>query len=228
MAYIAHLVRRIAPAALAAALVLGPGAGLARAAENFSIQAEAEEGAVSIRIRATVRAHHQVIWSTLTDYDQLAQFIPGMKSSRTVERRGPVVVVEQKGIAEVLIFNYPIEVTVESTESPPDAISVRVLKGNLKRLDGGYRVEKAGGENAHLISWRGVIEPDFALPSLLSVPLMRSTLQRHFLAMLAEIERREAVAYPPVAPITATPTSPPAAPAPSVPPVQSAPAAAPG
>jgi len=226
MAYTAHLVRAIAPAALAAALLLGPGAcaglgGCAQAAENFSIDASAEDGAVAIRIKALVRAHYPVIWGTLTDYDQLPQFIPGMRSSRAIERRGPIVVVEQKGVAEVLIFSYPIEVTLESTEQPPSAIGVRVLKGNLKRLDGGYRLEKvAGSEKAFMLAWNGVIEPDFSLPSLLSVPLMRSTLQRHFLAMVAEIERREAIAHPPA---TAAPPALPAAPAqPAVP------AAAPG
>lgn len=213
---------RIGSAALAAALLLAPClVAPACAAEQFSIEADAEDGAVSVRIKALVRAHYPVIWGTLTDYDQLPQFIPGMKSSRTIERRGAVAVVEQKGVAEVLIFSYPIEVTVESTESPPDNIGVRVLKGNLKRLDGGYRLERVPGSEAEfMLSWRGVIEPAFSLPSLLSVPLMRSTLQRHFLAMLREIERREALAYPPPAPLVA-PQGMPAAPAvapPSAPP----------
>jgi ribosome-associated toxin RatA of RatAB toxin-antitoxin module len=218
---------RIGLAALSAALFLAPClAAPARAAEQFSIEAEAEDGAVSIRIKALVHAHYPVIWGTLTDYDQLAQFVPGMKSSRTIERRGPVAVVEQKGVAEVLIFSYPIEVTVESTESPPDSIGVRVLKGNLKRLDGGYRLERVpGSETGHMLSWRGVIEPSFSLPSLLTVPLMRSTLQRHFQAMLREIERREALAYPPP-PLLVAPAGTPGAPA--VAPPSGPPAATPG
>jgi ribosome-associated toxin RatA of RatAB toxin-antitoxin module len=210
---------RLGSVALSAALALAPClAAPARAAEQFSIEANAEDGAVSIRIKALVHAHYPVIWGTLTDYDQLAQFVPGMKSSRTIERRGAVAVVEQKGVAEVLIFTYPIEVTVESTESPPDNISVRVIKGNLKRLDGGYRLERVpGSETGYMLSWRGVIEPAFSLPSLLTVPLMRSTLERHFQAMLREIERREALAHPPP-PTLIAPQGMPAAPAVVLPP----------
>jgi len=192
--------------ALAAAL---PALSVARAADNFSIEAQAQDGAVAIHVQTRLRAHFPVIWATLTDYDGLAQFVPGIKYSKVLERHGATVVIEQRGAAEILFFSYPIDVTVETLENSPDAISVRVLKGNLKRLEGGYRIDRvAGRDNEFVLTWRGVIEPAFAVPSFITVPLLRSTLQHQFLAMVQEIERREALLVPPADPAPQTRAAP--------------------
>jgi len=184
--------RRFCVWLLAGALASAP---RAQAAEDFSIEASHQGDAVTLHVRARIHARPAIIWGTLTDYDKLAQFVPGMKSSRVLERRGLATVVEQKGAAHVLFFSYPIEVTVESLESPPDRLLVRVLKGNLRQLEGGYHLSAVeGSEGDYLLSWHGVIEPDFSVPSLITVPLLRSTFKEQFLAMVKEIERREALA----------------------------------
>ena len=46
--------------------------------------------------QSEVDADRATIWSTLSDYDHLARFIPGMSSSRTVSHTGAHAVVEQK------------------------------------------------------------------------------------------------------------------------------------
>ena len=51
---------------------------------------------------------------------------------------------EQDGEARLLFVSFPIKVVVESAEFPPHLITVRVLKGNLKQLDGRYRIEAGG------------------------------------------------------------------------------------
>ncbi len=163
------------------------------AAQDFSIEAHAQGNAVVIHTRARIHAHLAVICTTKNDYEHLPQFVPGMKSSRVLEKHGNTSIVEQKGVMEILMFSYPIEVTVETVEHLPDSISVRVLKGNLKQLDGGYTLEQvADHENEYILHWQGVIEADFAMPNFITVPLMRSNLQRQFLGMVGEIEKREA------------------------------------
>jgi hypothetical protein len=162
----------------------------------LTVDAQASGAAVEIHARAVVQAPHAVIWSTLTDYDRQSAWIPGMASSRVLARQGDVAVVEQSGRAEVWLFSYPIHVVVESREQPPDAIQVRVLRGNLRRLDGGYRLVRlrdasgVPGPERYELSWRGRIESEIHLPALLSVPLMRSNLRLQFQGMLDEIGRR--------------------------------------
>ena len=168
-------------------------ARVALAAEGLTVQAEARGAAVSVDIKATVTAPHALIWSTLTDYGHLAEFIPGMQSSKVTERRGPTAIVEQHGEAGFLVFSYGIDVVVASTEYHPDTIEIRVLKGNLKRLDGRYQVERGEKEGTWTVRWVGLIEPSIPLPQFLNVRLIRSSLVDQFRGMIDEIERRDSV-----------------------------------
>lgn len=147
--------------------------------------------AVEVRAYALVKAMHATVWGTLTDYDRLAEFVPGMRSSRIVARRNGALVVEQRGETRFLVFTYPVNVTLLATARPPDAIEVHLLDGNLKRLDGTYRLEPTGPGRIGL-RWTGLVEPD-ALPPLLGELVMRATIEAQFTGMVREIERREAL-----------------------------------
>ncbi|MCJ7798265.1 MAG: hypothetical protein MUP33_00620, partial [Polaromonas sp.] len=99
----------------------GP-ASAASAPDKVVVQAWRRGDAVQVHAQATVTAPHALIWRTLTDYDRLAGFVPGISQSRVLERRGSTSTVVQTGTAHLWFFSYRIEVVVESTEHPPDAI----------------------------------------------------------------------------------------------------------
>ena len=177
-----------------ALLALIVGISAVQAAEPVSIRASSRGGAVEIEARATLRAPYALIWQTLTDYDHLSDFIPGMLKSQVIERRGSAAIVEQMGTAAILFFDYPINVVVESTEYPPTFIGVRVLKGNLKQLEGGYRLERiADTGDEFVLYWSGLIEPSLPVPNFISMPLLRANIRDQFRGMVREIERREAL-----------------------------------
>ncbi len=161
------------------------------AAEAVSVETTRRDSAVEVRAHALLEATYGTVWSTLTDYNRLAEFIPGMKSSRVVEQRDGSVVVEQEGEVRFLFFTFPIKVTLLSRARPPDALDVRLLKGNLRRLDGGYRLEQTAPGKI-VLRWSGLIEPE-SLPPLLGELMMRATVESQFTGMVREIERREAL-----------------------------------
>jgi len=171
-------------------LLLFSAVGAARAADEVTVEATRRDEALEVICRAMLDAPLDLVWRTLTDYDRLAQFIPGMRRSRVIERRGTVVVVEQIGEAGFLIFTYPIEVTLASTERPPYAIEVSMLKGNLKRLDGAYRIEPQP-DGRMLLSWAGTVEA-LSMPPLVGDLVMRANIEDQFRGMVREIERRDA------------------------------------
>lgn len=175
-------------AIVGAALALACGA---RAAEGVAIAAEREGRAIKVVARATLKAPPALVWQTLTDYDRLAEFIPGIVRSRVIERHGADTVVEQSGTARLLLFSYPIEVTVETRAHPPHVIEVRLLKGNLRQLEGAYRIEPLS-DGRLVLHWSGLIEPDLALPPLIGEFLMRASVEEQFRGMVGEIERRAA------------------------------------
>src|SRR4051812_17808556 len=77
------------------ALVLLTIFGTAHSAEAFAVDTTRHGDTVQVRTRAIVKAPLALIWSTLTDYDHLAEFIPGMYKSRLIERRDKTSIVEQ-------------------------------------------------------------------------------------------------------------------------------------
>jgi ribosome-associated toxin RatA of RatAB toxin-antitoxin module len=174
----------------AAACVLVPPAS---ATEVTEIQAQRRGSAVQVTTQAVVRAPYELIWKALTDYDRLAEFVPGITSSKVLQRQGNTVTVEQSGSAKLWFFTYPIDVVVEVTEQPPTRLSVRVLKGNLRQLEGGYRLDKVEGqEDEYRLQWSGLIEPADPVPHAISLPLIRKNIAQQFEGMVREIERREA------------------------------------
>ena len=172
-------------------LLLLAATGAARAADDVSVEAARRDEALEVVCRAMLDAPLDLVWQTLTDYGRLAEFIPGMRSSRVLERRGTAAVVEQSGEARFLFMTFPIEVTLMSTERPPYAIEVSVLKGNLKRLDGAYRIEPQRGGRL-LLTWTGVVEA-LSMPPLLGELVMRLNIEDQFRGMVREIERRDAL-----------------------------------
>ncbi len=174
---------------LAFLLCLALAAGGVRAGDDISVEARRRDEALEIVCRALIEAPLELIWQTLTDYGRLAQFIPGMRSSRVVSRAGAVSVIEQTGEARFLFVSYPIEVTLSSTERPPFAIDAVLVKGNLKRLDGAYRIEPKGGGRM-LLTWTGLVEAQ-SMPPLIGEMVMRSSIEEQFRGMVLEIERRE-------------------------------------
>jgi len=174
--------------AAAAALTL---ACEAHGAQDVGLDAQLRGHVLAVSAHATIRAPLPVIWHTLTDYDHLAEFIPGMKASRVLQRQGGSVTVEQTGEAKFLIFYYPIAVIVQSDERYPATIGVRLLSGNLRQLTGAYRIENVPGtHDQFVLRWEGIIEPDIALPLSIAAPGLRESLADQFDGMVEEIERR--------------------------------------
>lgn len=189
------IVRRtlLLPATLALLAVLAGFAGGSRAASDFSVRTEKHGNEVHVDAHATLNVPLQLIWETLTDYNRLPDFIPGISKSRLLEYRGTAAIVEQLGEAGFLFFKVPIDVVVESLELAPRVIEVRVLKGNLKKLDGRYQIDVgATPADPIVLRWRGVIEPEKTLPPLFGEMILRSNVTDQFRGMVREIERRHA------------------------------------
>ena len=168
----------------------------AMAADDFRVAANGVGSAVAVQAEAVLKVPLATIWETLTDYERLPQFIPGIRSSRVLGRRGPAAIVEQGGEAAFLFFRFPIHVVVESAEYPPALITLQVVRGNLRQLSGRYQIDKGERPNEHVLRWTGVIEPDTSLPAFITVPVMRARITDQFAGMVHEIKRRHEARVP--------------------------------
>lgn len=160
-------------------------------AAQVDVDAARNGDLVEVRALAAIDAPLALVWSTLTDYERLPEFIPGLKKSRVISRAGATATVEQSGEARFLFLAVPIDVTVESTERPPN-IEVRRVAGTLRHLQGRYETELLSNPPRVQLRWIGSIASNSDLPALIGEALIRLLIEQQFVAMVREIERREA------------------------------------
>lgn len=159
-------------------------------ADDVFVEVSRSGRSFNVRAAASLNSPVSVAWAVLTDYDNLPRFIPGLTRSVAGLRAGNRVRVEQSGEARFFLFAYPIEVQLDVVETPRQSIRSVGVGGNLKRLQGLYELEQNAGYVR--LSYRGELEPDFALPRLIGTLAVRTMVDEQFGAMVAEIERRAA------------------------------------
>jgi carbon monoxide dehydrogenase subunit G len=170
-------------------LFLLPASALATDPAQIEIATSQKADVVEVKVQAVIAAPPEVIWTTLTDYERLPEFIPGLKSSKVIERKGAVATVKQSGVAQFLFLQIPIEVTVESKEAWP-ILEVKRVSGTVRQLQGRYEMIVTPDSPTVRLIWTGIIEPENSLPPLVGESLMRNSIREQFTGMVREIERR--------------------------------------
>lgn len=177
---------------IAALALAAPLSTQGAAQADVSIRTSHEGEFVTVSASAVMRVDPRIAWAVLSDYDHLAQFIPDMKSSRVVSRDGHKLRVEQTGEVGFIFYKQPVTVTLEVDEEPPRRITARGVEGNVKGLESYYELHASGPEVR--LDYAGRFDPDFAIPPLIGMPVMRRVIERRFRAMVEEIQRRDALA----------------------------------
>ena len=127
-------------------------------------------------------------WEVLTDYEHIAAFVPNMTSSQIISAPGEPLRVEQKGSASFLLFSFPIEVVYEFDARTSRGLHFHSVSGNLRDMVGDYRLTAIS--NGTRIFYEARFKPDFWVPPLVSVAIMRNEIKRQFDGLVLEIERR--------------------------------------
>jgi len=173
-------------------LAVAPGLVRAAAAEAIETRIERQGEYITVSASAVMQVDARIAWEVLSDYDNLAQFIPDMKSSRVVSRSGDRVVVEQKGEIGFFFYRQPVDVTLEVLEQPQRRIVARRIAGNIRDLE--TRYELGTSDAGVRFDYSGRFIPAFSLPPLIGMPIVRRIVERRFRAMVEEIVRRDALA----------------------------------
>jgi ribosome-associated toxin RatA of RatAB toxin-antitoxin module len=161
-------------------------------ADTVRVEAHRDGDAVVVEALAIVAADARVAWTVLTDYDHYAAFVPDLKSSTVLARSGPSAIVEQRGVAAFFLFRFPLEVRLAVTEQPFHTVECRAIAGNFKEMTGVYRLTPV--PEGIRFAYSGRLVPQFAVPPLIGLPLMRASVERQFKGLVEEILRREAQA----------------------------------
>ena len=157
---------------------------------EMSVISVVERGVVYVEVETVINAPYEMIWSVLTDYDRLASYIPGMRSSRLLRYEGDTAFVEQRGVSKIFFFEIPIDVIVRSIERRPHNIDIELVSGNLDHLSGGYELTKAGTQNLWKLVWKGRLDPSLPIPNFIAERIIRSNIRNQFLGVIEEVSRR--------------------------------------
>lgn len=170
------------------AMTVLPGAAVARASHRVSVAIERIGDAVVIRASAEVEGDPGIGWQVLTDYRRYAEFVPGVRASRVIERHGAEVTVEQTGNAPWWLLDATVDVIYRITESAPYALHSHALADDGATLDSDYtltpdpagiRLDYAG----RLVAPRGLLVR-------LREAAGEQAIVTHLRALAAEIARR--------------------------------------
>jgi hypothetical protein len=145
------------------------------------------------------------VWQTITDYDALPRFMPGIRVCRVIERaaagRGlEDLVVEQRGEFRFLWFEQRLTVQLairhegrRIAHARATKFELGVLKGRaLDAFEGRYEIEPAAGRVR--LHYRSLIVSRFPPPPGIGSVAVRQNLATQLEAVAAEIARRSGAA----------------------------------
>ncbi len=145
---------------------------------------------VSIEMQVVVPVPVAIAWAVLTDFDQMARFIPNLSASAAVSEGRNLLRVTQKGTANWGPFGFDFESVRRITLHPMSRIEATALSGKISRMTSVSELRPTNGGVD--IRYRADGEIDFWLPPLLGTSAMRKQTQQQFEAMVAEMLRRNA------------------------------------
>jgi len=161
-------------------------------APTREMRIERQGNQLRVHAQSDVEVDRATIWSTLSDYDHLAEFIPNMSSSRTISRNGPNVLVEQKGTAGLGPIRHGFTVTLAVTERLDESISLSELGGDFSRFDARYEIVPLTTGRSRVVYDATIVPLNLALSPVNDV-VLRLTIASQFDALIHEMARRARV-----------------------------------
>ncbi|MDQ3196791.1 MAG: SRPBCC family protein [Pseudomonadota bacterium] len=174
--------------ATTASLTLLPIAAHGSKAEP-TVNVERVNGLITVEASVSAPVDARLAWQVLTDYEHLADFIPGMHKSGVVSTGSEPIRVEQLGEGGFLFYHFPIEIVLQMDETPFESIRFHAVGGNIEQMEGVWRLE--GSAPVH-VRYRARMKPQFWVPPLIGPAVIRRDVRLQLDGLVREMERRAA------------------------------------
>lgn len=142
---------------------------------------------LAVQLRTSVSVPD--LWSVLTDYEALSDFIPNLSRSTLLGRQGHVVRLSQIGSQQLLGLRFSASVQLELSEHRPEGLlQFRMLKGDFRRFEGCWRLQAV--PDATLLLYDLTVQGCLGMPVALIEQRLRHDLSENLLAVEKEALRR--------------------------------------
>ena len=106
------------------------------------VQAEQMKGRQRrISAKIQIPAAVEQVWTLLTDYEALPNFIPNLAKSKRLEHPEGGLRLEQVGTQRLLRLNFSARVVLDMEEEFPAEIRFKMVEGDFKSFSGYWRLE---------------------------------------------------------------------------------------
>lgn len=160
-----------------------------RALTDNDVQVDYRNGTYFASLTTTTPASPAVAMAVLTDFDHMAEFMPGVASSRIVARRDNHYQVAQRGKISFGPFSMSFESLRQIEIQDGNRIVSRSLAGSARRMQSVMQLSP--WENGTQIDYRIEIEPESWIPSSLGTNFLQHELAEQFNALVREMLRRK-------------------------------------
>jgi ribosome-associated toxin RatA of RatAB toxin-antitoxin module len=139
--------------------------------------------------KIVVNSSADTTWKVLTDYNNFYQFLPNVISSKVLKTQGNQKIFEQIYQVQALIFKQQTRVRIASTETYPKQIDFKLVDGDLKALQGSWKIQPISDQQV-LIEHQVKVDPG-STPSLsLFYGIYENSLKQTLEAIKKETEHR--------------------------------------
>jgi ribosome-associated toxin RatA of RatAB toxin-antitoxin module len=124
------------------------------------------------------------VWKVLTDYENLAEFIPNLTVSRRLENTDSRTLLEQVGSQCFLNIQFCARVVLDMVEQFPSQIGFSMVEGDFKTFEGFWKLEadQASADITRLV-YEVTICPPRAIPAMLIERHLRHDLTQNLQAI---------------------------------------------
>ena len=133
-------------------------------------------------------APQSVAWDVLTDFDNLAKWVPGVSESKAIKRDETTVIVEQKGVARYGALSFPYTTERKIELKRPTNIKTAQIKGNMRRVESTLLIEPDG--KGTRIVYHLEIVPSLLAAAGMSKKFVEHEVSDQFTAIVGEMTRR--------------------------------------
>lgn len=156
---------------------------------ELSVTVQKNAGVVTVDVDMPVAASRQDVWEVLTDYDNMAQFLPNLESSRVIARDGNRMQVEQTGKLTYGPFSFHFDSVREIELKPFEEVRSQVIGGSLRRGEAMTKLvpEKTGTR----IIYHSESVPAVWVPPGIGPKAIESQTKAQFESLLSEILKRK-------------------------------------
>lgn len=165
-----------------------------QAVTDDEVQVDYKDGLYVATLHLKTPASPLIALKVLTDFEHMAEFMPGVMSSKVVSRHGNTYEVAQRGKVSFGPFSMSFESLRRIEVIDDTRILSRSISGSAKRMQSEMKLRPQ--ESGTQIDYHIEIEPDSWIPSSLGSNFLQHELAEQFNALGREMLRRRGTPSP--------------------------------